>query len=188
MTTSVRIDLAKAKSELREDFRALAHDGRGPHFTLDGMIVNGGKDGEGGQTVLFREGTLEATLTNIVNKQFGNVISAKQLEETILMTALPRYLVGMQALDIPPPIAVFLTLVGVNGAAYAVSPSQIGARIDRTVVMLPACLIEAYGTNADYSRALQPAFDALWNTMDRARAESFSEDGVWSSDYFNTRR
>lgn len=185
VTTSLRIDLAKAKSELRENFCALAHDGRGPHFTLDGMVVNAGKDGENGQTILFRDGTLEATLTNIVNKQFGKVISAKWFEEAIF-TALPRYLAGMQALDIPPPIAVFLTLIGVNGAAYAVSSSATGARIDRTIAMLPACLIEAYGSGADYSKVLQPAFDALWNTTDHARAESFSEDGVWSSDYFGT--
>ncbi|KAB1448550.1 AlbA family DNA-binding domain-containing protein [Bordetella bronchiseptica] len=184
VTTPWSVDLGKAATELRENFRALAHDGRGPRFALDGMVVNGMDRGSQGQTLLFRDGKLEATLRNIVFHEFDNTIDAKTFEETIL-TAVPQYLAGIQSLDIPSPVAVFLTLVDVKHAAYGIGkPVQNAPRIGRPVAVLPPCLIETYGAEADYSRALQPAFDALWNTANRARAESFSEDGVWLIDNF----
>lgn len=185
VTAPWSVDLRKAATTLRDEFHALINDGRAPQFTLDGMVVNGSDTRMSSSTTLYRDGKLEATLNNFVLHKFDNAIDAQRFEETIF-TALPCYLAGLQGLDVPPPIAVFLTLVDVRRAAYAVgsSPSNNAPQIGRTIATLPPCLIDAYGLPEDYSRALRPAFGALWNTTNRARAGSFSEDGVWSANNF----
>lgn len=149
------------------------------------MVVNSSDKGSSGSTTLYRDGKLKATLNNIVLHQFDNAIDAKSFEEAIF-TALPRYLAGLHSLDVPPPIAVFLTLVDVRRAAYAIGSSlpKNAPQIGRAIAALPPCLIDAYGSPEDYSRALRPALDTLWNTTNRARAGSFSEDGEWSLDNF----
>ena len=189
VTSPWSVDLGKAATELRDEFRALAHDGRAPQFTLDGLVVNGSDAGTSGSTTLYRDGKLEAILNNLVLHKFNNAIDAKTFEEAIF-TALPRYLAGLQGLDVPPPIAVFLTLVDVKRAAYAIGSSlpKNAPQIGRAIATLPPCLIDAYGSPEDYSQALRPAFDALWNTTNRARAGSFSEDGVWSIENFKAFR
>ncbi len=51
--------------------------------------------------------------------------------------------------------------------------------IERDVIYLPECLINEYGPDPDYHRAVKPAFDALWNTAGHVSAQTFSAEGVW---------
>jgi len=94
---------------------------------------------------------------------------------------LPNYLSALQALDVPTPIVVMITLQGVRGARLGVNPKPLDDLpvITRDVLELPEIVIEQYGTEADYQRTLRPAFDALWNTGGFARSKHFDKDGNW---------
>jgi hypothetical protein len=76
------------------------------------------------------------------------------------------------------------TLQGVEGAYYHVHGSSydfddVLPTIDRSVLCLPDCIIEDFGTETDYHLAVKPAFDALWNTAGYAEARYFDKTGRW---------
>ena len=74
-----------------------------------------------------------------------------------------------------------LTLEGVAGASYVVTRNVRNRepRLPETVLSLPECVLEDYGTEANYHAAVRPIFDALWNAAGYARAQSFNAEGLW---------
>jgi hypothetical protein len=74
-----------------------------------------------------------------------------------------------------------ITLQGVRGARLGVMPQPLDdpPKLERDVLELPEAIIERYGTNADYQRAVRPAFDALWNTGGFFRSTHFDATGEW---------
>ena len=100
------------------------------------------------------------------------------------MLTPPRYLNGLNALDIEPPLILMLTLEGVEGAYYHVIDQFRDEQIpfDRGVIHLPECFIEDFSTDAaNYHRAVKPAFDALWNSVGLAGSRFFDKDtGLWN--------
>ena len=74
------------------------------------------------------------------------------------------------------------TLEGVRGATYEVHRNVLGSYgrpLSKELIHLPECFLEDYGTTADHHRALQPAFNALWNAAGYVRDQFFDEEGVW---------
>ena len=51
------------------------------------------------------------------------------------------------------------------------------------VMRLPECVIEDYGMQDDYLRAMRPAIDALWNAAGYPKAFTFNGDGVWTGEW-----
>jgi len=52
---------------------------------------------------------------------------------------------------------------------------------DRNVIYLPECIIEEYGDDASYHRAIKPAFDALWNAVGYSESQFFDDNtGLWN--------
>lgn len=97
-------------------------------------------------------------------------------------------LLGFQrTAGVEPPIAIFLTLVGVKGYQMGVS-SQInwsmGLRnsahiIDREVINCHDILVEDYGT-VDLPTLLRPISDAVWNAAGWVGSINYDENGEWS--------
>ena len=163
-------------------FRPMGREGCMHRFNFEGFMVERSGGREHGYTQIFRNGALEATRAAITGEyQSTRSIPQGKVEKHILQ-ALPGYLNGLRDIGIPPPLVVLFTFEGVKGAYYAIPKDIFDDKIpviERDVLHLPDCLINDYGTEEDYHRAVKPAFDALWNTAGCASAESFSSDGTW---------
>jgi len=99
-----------------------------------------------------------------------------------IFEVLPRYLDGLKALDVPSPLAVMISLQEVYGATLGVSRVLYPGNPDlfnKSELLLPEIIIEDYGSDQDYQRAMRPAFDALWNAAGYASSHCFSDDDLW---------
>lgn len=180
-TSAWQVNLAKV-FETHQAFRPIGTLGMSPRFNFEGFVNERGGDQNFGYTQVFRNGALEATKAKIIAERDGKRFIPGHKFERDLFEVLPGYLNGLRDVGVLPPLVVLLTLDGVRGVGYAVLRGAFEdstPAIEREVLFLPECLINEYGPDADYHRAVKPAFDALWNTMGRACAQSFSADGVW---------
>jgi hypothetical protein len=177
-----QIDLEQA-SVVENLVRPIASLGYSPKINFDGFSnVHYGRDGQcWSYTQIFRNGAIEAVKVRVVSdynapnllipsKDFGNWI----------FEVLPTYLTALQRLDVASPIVFMVTLQGVRGARLGLNALDAPPPIDRAVLELPEILIEQYGTDLDYQRAVRPAFDALWNTAGYARSTYFDSADRWT--------
>ena len=181
VTSPFQVDLAMVY-QTHLAFRPIGTMGMTPRFNFDGVVNERGGDQNFGYTQVFRNGALEATKANIiVGRDWGRVISGPKFERHIF-EVLPGYLDGLRKAGVPPPLVVLFTLEGVKGVRYTALGGVFnmpGPAIEREILYLPECLINEYGSEPDYHKAVKPAFDTLWNTAGHPFAQSFSADGIW---------
>ena len=181
VTSPFQVDLAKVY-QTHLVFRPIGTMGMTPCFNFEGVVNERGGDQNFGYTQVFRNGALEATKAKIISERDGDKLIPGHKFERDIFEVLPGYLNGLRDIGVPPPLVILFTLEGVRGVGYAVLRGMFDDHlpaIEREILFLPECLINEYGPEADYHRAVRPAFDALWNTTGRACAQSFSDDGVW---------
>ena len=177
------VDLGKAYGA-QELLRPMAAMGLTPRINFDGFSnVSHGAGGKAvSYTQVFRNGALEAVKVRVVSDMHPGllIIPAPDFDRGIF-ERLPEYLSALQKLDVPPPLVLMITLQGVRDARLGVSVDSLDGmpKIDRDTLELPECVIEQYGTDADYQRAVRPAFDALWNTGGFFQSKHFDETGRW---------
>lgn len=185
--SSWQIDLAKAL-ELNPVFRPMGGTGWSPRFNFDGLINERGGHGDTGYTQIFRDGSLEATYASLIREHRGlRFIHANTLERRVF-EIYPGYVNGLRDLGVPPPLVILLSLEGVKGIPYKVGQDIFDdpePGIEREILCLPECVINEYGPDGDYHRAVKPAFDALWNAAGYVGAQSFSVDGLWTGNLQN---
>jgi hypothetical protein len=181
VSSSWQVDLAIVHQNYQV-FWPIGTSGMSSRFNFEGFINECGGDTNLGYTQIFRNGILEAIKTSIMTENNGiRRVPIISLERQIF-AVLPGYLQGLRDLAIPPPVVVMITLEGVEGALYATGDQpweNTPPAIDRPILFLPECIINEYGTEIDYHRAMKPAFDALWNAADYPSAKTFSQDGRW---------
>jgi hypothetical protein len=156
--------------------------GMTPRFNFEGFVNECGGEHNFGYTQIFRNGALEATTASIIRKLLGQSLIPGVSYEKRIFEVLPNYVNGLRDIGVPPPLVVLLTLEGVKGIPYFVQDdilSDSNPAIERNILYLPDCLINEYGPEADYHRAVRPAIDALWNTAGCVSAGSFADDGTW---------
>jgi hypothetical protein len=181
VTSPFQVDLLKV-FQLQQAFRPIGALGMSPRFNFEGFINERGGEHNFGYTQVFRNGAVEATKASIISKHQNKDFIAGLVLESEIFEVLPAYVNGLRDVGAPPPLAVLFTLEGVKGIRYEVKVNifdDSAPPIERDILQLPDCLINEYGPDAYYHRAVKPAFDALWNTAGRAAAQSFSSDGVW---------
>lgn len=186
VTSNWHVEPAKA-SALFQEFLPIGTNHPNPGFNFEGFVNERAGERNLGYTQVFRNGAIEATKADIIIRTDvkhqplafipGNEIEIK------LFRVLSHYLNGLRDLGVPPPLIVLLTLEGVKGASYIPIRNDANyhrSEIERDTLYLPECVINEYGLDSDYQRAVRPAFDALWNLAGYSRAQSFTEDGVWT--------
>lgn len=183
VTSRLQIDL-RAANELHARFRPISTMGFSPRFNLHGFVNERGGELNHGYTQLYRDGKIEATKAPILRLTEGGdrVIPSLAFERWIF-EVLGGYVDGLKELDVPPPLVVLLTLDGVAGVRYHIANRDEfhdPHTFDDSIVTLPECHIDEYGTVESYQRAMRPAFDTLWNSAGASRARSFREDGAWA--------
>jgi hypothetical protein len=89
---------------------------------------------------------------------------------------------ALKELEIAPPIIAMISLLGVKGAILGVGQADDDddhVILTRDTLELPEIVIDDWGSPAEYQKALQPAFDALWNAAGFARCMNFDAEGRW---------
>jgi len=168
---------------VHDAFSPLDASGMTPRFNFNGFINERGGETNRGYTQIFRNGVLEATLGGIVRKtDDGSFISGGWVERIFFKHIAP-YINGLKNISVPPPLIIMITFEGVRDARYIVdkdlrndSPPPI---LDNPL-FLPECLLQDYGSEIEYHKAVRPAFDALWNASGYAKSLFFNKDGMWA--------
>jgi hypothetical protein len=174
----VHLDLQQVYDN-NQSFWPLGASGFTPRFNFYGFINERGGAENYGYTQVFRNGALEATKADIVREYKGNpIISGEGLEEKIFLR-FPSYINGLRDAGVPPPLIIMFTFEGVAGVHYVITSDGYGAALPEPILSLPECVLEDYGAEIDYHRAVQPAFDALWNALDYPKSLFFNDDGRW---------
>jgi hypothetical protein len=149
-------------------------------FNVDGILSGNQyptKEGVESYCQFFRSGVAESAHVDNIYHSPGLLAGA--YHEGQVISFLERILAVYQNLEVPPPFAVFLTLVGVKGCKmYSASPSSMFASaIDRNIISLPEVILHGYET--DIGKAMKPAYDAMWNSAGWERCPNYDAEGNW---------
>lgn len=177
----VHLDVEKIHAFHRA-FEPLGSSGETSRFNFHGFINERGGDQNHGYTQIFRNGSLEATKANIVRERDGRLFIPGLAIEEDIFRQLPQYINGLRDIGVPPPLIIMFTLEGVEGAHYTVMGNRCGEDeppLPVDVLSLPECVLEDYGTDLKYHKAVRPAFDALWNAIGYSKSQFFDEKGFW---------
>jgi hypothetical protein len=163
-------------------FWPIAASGNTPRFNFEGFINFSGGEKCYGYTQIFRNGVIEATMASIIVERNGEKFLPGLPFDKDIFKVLPKYLNGLKVLDVPPPLVVMISLQEVNGACLVVSSDRfdgVGNKFNKSELLLPEIVIEDYGTDESYEKAMRPAFDALWNAAGYAASGYFNDDDLW---------
>lgn len=146
-------------------------------INFDGFMVVRAADVPHGYTQIFRNGIVEATKVRVAaTHQHVMRIPMGPFIEPIYKR-LPEYMRALQALSVPPPFAVSLSVIGVQGSYLGISnnPFEFEEQhpIDRPTLTLPIQVVSDFGTDSFYRAAIAPAIDALFNSVGLASAAGF---------------
>jgi hypothetical protein len=150
----------------------------------DGFVTWSAKDERGrvrAYTQVFQTGALEAVAVDIVRKDTKRPVVFLQELENKLLTAIARGVDGLREHGVSSPIAVSLSLMGVQGTHFVVNEPQFNrdwptsVSQDRLVfeVTVPA---DVRGSPA-VEEAVQPMCDWLHRTGGRPGSPSFNSSG-----------
>ena len=175
----VQLDVEQIYSKYT-NFIPIGYDGVLRRYNYYGFINEWDLDKNFGYTQIFRNGCLEAAKANIVRQIDNRLVIPGLGLETDLFKRLDSYFCGLRDIGVPTPLIIMLTFEGVQGAEYAVfDRSDYQFPLPESVLKLPVCILEEYGTDLDRHRAVLPAFNALWNAIGYPRAKFFNEEGRW---------
>lgn len=177
------VDIASAQTA-GEQLRPLG-DGLGysPSINFEGFAnLHQSQNGCRAYTQIFRNGVIEAVRVRAYAVPEGDdrILPSLLIEQT-LIERIPAYLRAMNALGIAPPIIALISLQAIAGARLGVGENYLNEvpRISGPDLLLPDVMIENYGTDAEFHRAIKPAIDSLWNTAGILRSPHFSATGEW---------
>jgi hypothetical protein len=172
--------------QLCTQFPPMAASGWDHRLNLDGHVSYCGGTSGGGcrsYTQFFRNGTVEAVLTDVVReeKQEGKLLLAEYYERTLTQKYqfFKHLLSGLREVGVEPPVWCLLTVIGVKGAripTYDYFPDENRA-IDRDILMLPESVIDDFSVES--AAVLRPLFDLVWNASGFSRSFNFDASGKW---------
>ena len=184
LLTDQTLDIDALYRDHHQLLRAFSTMGISRRYNFDGFIVFSGGDKLYSYTQVFRHGVIEAVMGQIHkdNENFGKLIPGITLEHDFFET-FPGYLRAYNAINVPPPYIVQISLIGVRGAHYGYQQSRYGydpqPRLDRDRMILRECMVESIDSLSDIHSGVKPAFDSLYNALDRPECPHFSEEGIW---------
>lgn len=128
---------------------------------------------------IFRSGAIEDGEGDLFKYSAPSQTIPPSLEEMIL-DAVPRFLKTQRQMDLPLPVFVMITLLGVKGFGMSTNSHfyNVSQRaIDRDIVPLPEAIIQDY--DVDVHTALRSTFDALWQACGFERSPNYDQNGKW---------
>ncbi len=177
------VDLHRAASEtsLLRPWRA--NGWSAPEYNIDGVytyVPRHDSSITGAYVQLLRNGIVEATESTLIGLH-------PQYPESLPSLAFARELFGFinrvtqlyKLLEVSPPIAVLVSILGSKGTQLGVSQSLwLSLRpIDRNVLVLPEAIIDDWSVEPEIT--LKPILDALWQSVGASRCLDYDENGQW---------
>jgi len=161
----------------------LSSPGGNERNNFDGLLIYDGEEKEGASityTQVFRNGAIEAVDARMLIDSRGtkNHIPSVKFEKELVQTT-GRFLKAFLAFEIPPPIALALTLTGVKSFIMGVKPSlQRPQLIDRDTLLIPEIIIDDLNTKPEI--LLQPVLDIVWQSTGWEGSPYYDEQGNWN--------
>lgn len=134
---------------------------------------------------MFRTGAIEAVDAHLFPESAPGPIPTLVVEMS-LIASVRGYLEALDQMEVPPPVIVMVTLVGVKGYDLAVSHRHARVlllertSIDRDELILPEVQIDDFA--CDVAAALRPIFDAVWNAAGWDRCRTYDASGQRNPD------
>ncbi len=153
-------------------------------YNVDGVIIHDeGRFGGTSQTLgcgycqVFRNGVIETVDRHMLDpEEWGKNIVVARVEK-LLLKAIQRYIEVLRELEVPAPLVVMVSLIGVKG--YGIHSNrhwQFEPRpIDRDMLMLPDVFLKEY--TVELPDVLRPMFNALWNAVGFPHNPDYKADG-----------
>lgn len=154
-------------------------------FNFDGVFALYGNyhDADGGYQEYmqaFRSGAIEFVTVygNHIQEVAKRTFHGAWIERDAL-EHIKRALRISQKISVQPPLAIMLSILGVQG--FKVMSGQhghvTGVTITRDWLLLPEVLVTDY--SEDLRQVLKPAFDIVWNAGGWSGSGSYDEQGKW---------
>jgi hypothetical protein len=98
-----------------------------------------------------------------------------------LFQTVSRALHLYELLDIPPPYAVMVSILGAKGAVLATDSFRFRSPLrplDRDALLLPEVVIN--DRPVDIPAVMRPLLDALWQSFGMKGCTEYNENGQWT--------
>src|SRR5216683_7360895 len=154
----------------------LASGGFSPsQYNFDGLLIAE----QDTYVQVFRNGSIEAVDTSILNTAREIRFTRGFMYETNLLRAIRRYLDALEGLDVEPPLFVMVSFLGVKGYRILFNPDVFediyDHRIDRSNLIMPEVLIDSYDCNL--TEVMKPIFDTIANAAKWPGSMMYDEAG-----------
>jgi hypothetical protein len=127
---------------------------------------------------VFRDGAIEATDAYILEAGAAKKLIYTRHVEDWLIELATSALRTQQVLNVPPPLVLMISLLGVNGFTLGTNGETLRLHdhpIDRDALLLPEVLVDDPKANA--AAILRPALDALWNAGGWPGSQNYTATG-----------
>ena len=176
-----RIDIA-TMIEHRLNFLPMEAMSTSHRINLDGLnIFQVGTDCYG-YTQIFRDGSLEATSTDLIVERDGKRFIPSEAFPQIIIESVSAYIDGLRALDVSPPILMGISFLGMSDVELRVDNnwSRLPRPYERETLHLPHAILTEYRDDGNYESFVAEQMDFLWNAYDFERCFLFDENGNWT--------
>jgi hypothetical protein len=146
-------------------------------FNFEGYIIQDVPrfgDESSGYVQIFRSGAVEAAKALVNGEYIDNTF------EFLIIRRAEEYLKIQRELEVQAPVIAMLTLWCIKDKHLIAPPNKPSppSRFDRDVLPLPECIVDDF--EASVTRALRPAFDAMYQAAGSPRSPSYDENGEWA--------
>jgi hypothetical protein len=144
-------------------------------YNFDGLLIAG----QDTYVQVFRNGSIEAVDTSILNAAREKRFTRGFMYETNLLRAIRRYLDALEGLDVEPPLFVMVSFLGVKGYRILFNPDVFediyDHHIDRSNLIMPEVVIDSYDCNL--TEVMKPIFDTIANAARWPGSMMYDESG-----------
>jgi Putative DNA-binding domain len=184
---SIDLRLASEQASLLRPFYSDGYsDAR---FNIDGLYTFASADGghtSGGYVQCFRNGILEAVdvwMIPSLSDKHPDAIPSLAFPQH-LFAFVERALRLLAVLDVVPPIAMLVSVLGSKGIVLGVNNTMSAFRsplrpLDRDVLLLPDVVVQEIGS-FESAVTFKPLLDALWQAFGMPRCMDYDEQGKWT--------
>jgi len=126
---------------------------------------------------VFRNGVIESVSTEPMASDRDLIFSA--FFEGKLLQSLPNYLLALQALSVPSPVFIGLSLIGAERSRLPIPNhgfyrDRYSQPLGRQILIVPPIMLENYSANL--AAAMRPVFDSVWNAAGEGESPYYDGD------------
>jgi hypothetical protein len=152
---------------------------------LTGSNDHGLPEAQRAYVMVLRSGAVEAVVSSLGRRHESNFLALPEIQATIIQYAR-LYATALKDFDIPPPLAVFVCLIDVQGMTLLQGPFEVGAfpedlpsaTLNRARLPFGGCVFGSVPTDDPAcAKALKPILDHLANAAGLAASPLFDAAG-----------